>query len=49
MQVARGTTRPTQAMPWINEIEKAKTLETLPFFFLIFEATHGDFETLTRQ
>ena len=44
--VARGSNRPTEAVPWINEIVKAKNLGDPSERYSISGATHGDFKTL---
>ena len=38
-EVAKGSNRPTSAMPWINEMEKAKTSEDLSECYSITGAT----------
>ena len=47
--VARGSNRPTEAVPWINEIVKAKNLGDLSERYSISGATHGDFKTLDSK
>ena len=47
--VARGSNRPTEAVPWINEIVKAKNLGDPSERYSISGATHGDFKTLDSK
>ena len=44
--VARGSYIPNQAMPWVSEIEKAKTLQQLFASQSITGVATGNFETL---
>ena len=48
-EVARGSNRPTQAMPWTNEVEKAKDLNDMATSNLIRGIASGDFERMCSK